>query len=62
MEMTIKINLDNAAFERHGNDTEASRILEELAKTMYFAKLEEDKGNLRDINGNKVGTWEITEG
>jgi hypothetical protein len=61
MEITIKINLDNAAFEKNGNDVELSRILEEFARSCYFAKLEESKGNLRDVNGNKVGTWEVTE-
>lgn len=59
MEIKINVNLDNAAFEKQGNDVELSRILSEFAKTLYFAKLEKDYGNFRDINGNKVGTWEI---
>lgn len=61
MDFELKINLDNAAFEHHGNDVELSRILLSFAKTIYFAKLEKGCGNLYDVNGNKVGSWKITE-
>jgi hypothetical protein len=62
MELKITIKLDNAAFEKAPScDIEASRILQEFAKSLYFCQLEEGKGNLRDINGNKVGEWEISE-
>lgn len=52
--VNIKIVCDNAAF--HDNPNEVSRILHELAGILTDNDLE-DK-NLRDINGNKVGTFE----
>lgn len=62
MKLTIVLNCDNAAFEKApGTDTEAARILANFAQSMSYAVIEPDKGNLRDVNGNKVGSWEITE-
>ena len=55
MEATIRINMDNAAFE-DGCDgyAELARILKNLSNYLY------DQGsnnkNLFDINGNKVGS------
>jgi uncharacterized protein YihD (DUF1040 family) len=60
MELKITINLDNAAFEKE-NDIELTRILREFANTCEYAQLLANYGNLRDINGNKVGTWKISE-
>ena len=57
MNLKININLDNAAFEDEG---EISRILRKLAdKISYDGSI--DSGKIIDINGNSVGTWEITE-
>ena len=56
MEATIRINMDNEAFEEN-ESLELARILRELIEEI------EDKDalkrNLFDINGNKVGTFEI---
>lgn len=54
MDMIIKINLDNAAFEDDNgfvNEEEIKRIL----KTIRF----EDEQRLVDINGNVVGSVEF---
>ena len=53
---TLTIQTDNAAFEDAPGE-EVARILEETA-----AKLRNmaQSGNLRDINGNKVGTFELS--
>lgn len=57
MKLKININLDNAAFEDEG---EISRILRQLAdKISYDGRI--DGGKIMDVNGNSVGTWEITE-
>lgn len=59
MELVIKIKMDNAAFAEGPNGTEAARILREAADKIENYEL--CKGpfcNLRDINGNKVGSIE----
>ena len=61
MKITIVLNCDNAAFEQAPDmDTEAARILADFAQTLNYAVIEPNNGNLRDANGNKVGTWTIT--
>lgn len=57
MELVIKINLDNAAFE---DVDEIDRVIGQ-AKQLYADWISVDSINLRDINGNKVGYAEITE-
>lgn len=58
MEFTLKINMDNAAFEDQG--IELSRILHKLAKKTEDMIIEEG-GKIMDINGNSVGEWFIVE-
>ena len=54
MELTIKINLNNAAFQ--DDPGELGRILRELAdKTDRFTLTPEMTPTIRDINGNSVG-------
>lgn len=57
MELTLKIRMDNAAFE-DAPHVEAARILREAA-----LKLENgyDGAKLFDYNGNKVGSFSITD-
>jgi hypothetical protein len=58
MNLKININLDNEAFE--DQEGEISRILRQLAeKISYDGRI--DGGKIMDVNGNSVGTWEITE-
>lgn len=56
MQLIIKMNMDNAAFDASG--TEASRILRGLADKLEL-ELSSDPFDtnigLRDINGNTVG-------
>ena len=61
MDITIKINCDNAAFEESAS-AEVSRILSEVADKLAGADFNESfdrKLTLRDYNGNKVGTFEV---
>ena len=62
MKLKIEITMDNAAFEDgEGNGAESARILERLAKEINDYTLHPGPGgDLRDINGNKVGTWKVT--
>lgn len=61
MKITIEINMDNAAFE-DCNGTELARICRELADNFDTFPLEPTgTGNIRDINGNTVGEWDVTE-
>jgi len=54
MTLKIRFETDNAAFE---DTTEIGRILREVA-----AQFDEGRasGSIRDINGNTVGTYDLT--
>ena len=59
MKIVITIDESNAAFEGNGAE-ETRRILGKFVKD-FPAYYRGDKENLIDINGNAVGTVEITE-
>lgn len=62
MDITITINLDNAAFHEGGDPgPEVARILEALAARLEGSIAIEpgQSQNLRDINGNKCGYFEV---
>jgi hypothetical protein len=59
MEFRLTITTDNAAFE-HDPSREVSRILADVAKKIDARWFQDpDSGALRDVNGNKVGEWEV---
>lgn len=62
MELIIKINMDNAAFEEDAS-AEAGRILRALAERIdghpHFSPGHDQA--LRDINGNEVGFCGVVE-
>lgn len=60
MKIKIEISMDNAAFEDdHG---ELARILRRLADRVDGTPRTEGDGEyLRDVNGNRVGHWEVEE-
>lgn len=65
MAFTLHVDTGNAAFynmtgEVHLPGPELARILRKLAETLEHGTHEQD-GLLRDVNGNRVGSWEITE-
>lgn len=51
----IEFSTENAAFDEYG-DAEVSRILEEIA---HKVRCGYDHGTIIDINGNKIGFWEM---
>ena len=59
MELNIRINLDNAAFETLHNVAQClTRVSEEIAEGPRIAN---SSGFIRDSNGNTVGEWHIIE-
>ncbi len=52
MRFTCEIKMDNAAF--HEVPDELARILHVLA-----GRVRDDSGVIMDVNGNRVGTWEL---
>lgn len=58
MKFTLTINMDNAAFDGAPR-YEVRRILGHVRDDVStVGKVE---GRVRDVNGNTVGRWEITE-
>jgi len=54
--------MDNAAFEDGNAGAELARILGELAAKVSRVEITPGRGwDLFDVNGNKVGTFEVTE-
>lgn len=66
MKFKLEIEMDNAAFvglDGMVNGQELSKILFNISR--YFKERsfgdQVEASNIRDINGNKVGNWEVTE-
>ena len=61
MRFTMTIDCDNSAFDDEGH--ELARIIRELADSIEYPGngMQESKDSLSDINGNKVGRWELAE-
>ena len=55
MDLIIKINLDNAAFE-DARDRELSAIFQRIREDISELN---DEGIVRDSNGNRVGNWTV---
>ena len=53
---TLKIDTENDAFQQD-KSFECNRILEEV---MFKLQDGYDEGIIHDINGNRVGKWELT--
>lgn len=55
--LVVKINLDNDAFNGKAGEREVARLLRDAA-----TKFEQGKhsGKLMDVNGNTVGSFELT--
>jgi hypothetical protein len=54
----IEIETGNAAFEDDNRNYELARILRQIAERLESG---EDAGRVLDINGNKVGSFEMEE-
>jgi len=53
----LEINCENAAFQDDCLAYELARILRALSEKVKHLDATDDKGVLRDENGNKVGEW-----
>ena len=58
MEFTMKVNMDNCAFE--GSAWRDKQELQRILQNVELDMLVSNAGKCVDINGNTVGTWEIT--
>ena len=56
MEFKLKINTDNDAFQS-ASTHEIARILRKLADKVEDSDME--GGYLHDINGNRIGEWDV---
>jgi len=59
MKVTIKIAMDNAAFDEDCGEYELARILRETADLLQPSS--SYTLNLRDINGNRVGELKVSK-
>ena len=53
--MKIEFTTGNAAFDKYG-DVEVKRILEKIIEQV---ELGYSQASIMDINGNKIGEWEL---
>ena len=62
MKFKLEIDIDNASFEDLGEGTEISNVLHTIInKIEHIDEFSlDDKGRARDMNGNTVAFWEIT--
>ena len=52
----MKFKTSNAAFNEPDKETEVRRILEKISEEIEYGKT---SGSIMDINGNRVGEWEM---
>lgn len=55
----LSLSTDNAAFQGDDMRAEIARILRELAETIDNGSTY--KGGLYDANGNRVGSWNLSD-
>ena len=60
MQFTLTFSTDGDAFWTDG-DGEDARILRDLATKIETVGAQPHAVNIRDINGNTVGTYQLTE-
>ena len=56
---TMQFNCDNAAFYDQDEDFDSSEVVRILTDVRRKVASGEVTGNIRDINGNRVGSWEL---
>jgi hypothetical protein len=64
MRFRLEMDCDNAAFGEEADSTlgdAVPEIVRILGRVMKGLEAGADSGSIMDVNGNKVGTWEIEE-
>lgn len=56
-DLTLSFDTDSAAFADNAGPAEAARILRNVAARLERGATD---GVLRDINGNRVGSWSVS--
>jgi hypothetical protein len=60
MKFTLTFDMDNAAFEEPA--AEVARILERIADKVAWEGVDDGVGGpILDVNGSRVGSWEVTD-
>lgn len=59
MEFELSVLMENAAFEDGGGRGELARILRKVADHVQEGG---ERGKILDVNGNRVGRWEMLDG
>jgi hypothetical protein len=62
MKFKLYVEMDNAAFGEDSGDrgVELARVLRTAAERIERCGVSQgDEGNLRDVNGNRVGGWRV---
>ena len=60
MKFKLEFSMDNAAFEDYPA-SEVATTLQNVGISVVNGGPAPIDGDVRDYNGNKIGTWEITE-
>jgi len=58
-QFTLQINMNNDAFADYPI-TELVECVKEVAENIELSNSLNQHGNIKDINGNTIGKWEIT--
>jgi len=56
MEFTVNINVDNDAYNGQARQYQ---LIENLKDIISKLEMGNDWGTVKDINGNKVGNWDL---
>lgn len=54
--MKIEFKTDNQAFQDGNEPTEIQRILKQISAEIDYGFI---SNFIKDVNGNRIGTWEI---
>lgn len=57
MDITIKFELDNAAYRQEDNSLSREAVCESLDRIAASIMMDLEYGAIVDENGNKVGSW-----
>lgn len=61
MKFTLHFHLDNAAFHDEDDELYTPEVVQCLANVARNVELGDRAGGVVETNGNRVGSWEITD-
>lgn len=60
MKLSLELNLDNAAYKHDDGSLDMGQVAVSVWNVQDLISEGDSSGIIRDENGNKVGSWEIT--